>query len=194
MTEHPWTSGVLLWLAPGQECLLNMRKVQDTTPELVCEEALANWENRDCKGNKNQLVPTLDSGRNSPSQAFNHQAGARGSQRNHQRVRHQWRGMTFNKLRSCGLWIIGGSSAVANHISNCVTCCKLHGVVQEQKMADLPEDRLEPGVNSIKKYKHTLHAGLTGSDFRPFRIWRRREAFVIQMRTLICHSFAVNCG
>ena len=59
----------------------------------------------------------------------------------HQNIKHQGRGMTLNELRSNGFWIIGGSSAVGYHIANCVTC---HGAVQEQKMADLPSDRLEP--------------------------------------------------
>ena len=52
--------------------------------------------------------------------------------------------MTLNELRSNGFWIIGGSSAVGYHIANCVTCQRLRGAVQEQKMADLPSDRLEP--------------------------------------------------
>jgi hypothetical protein len=62
----------------------------------------------------------------------------------HQNIKHQGRGMTLNELRSNGFWIIGGSSAVGYHIANCVTCQKLRGAVQEQKMADLPSDRLEP--------------------------------------------------
>jgi hypothetical protein len=62
----------------------------------------------------------------------------------HQKLNHQGRGMTLNELRSNGFWIIGGSSAVGYHIANCVTCQRLRGAVQEQKMADLPSDRLEP--------------------------------------------------
>jgi hypothetical protein len=49
--------------------------------------------------------------------------------------------MTHNNVRSSGFWIIGGRSAVASHISK---CRKLRGSLQEQKMADLPEDRLDP--------------------------------------------------
>lgn len=59
----------------------------------------------------------------------------------HQRVKHQERGMTLNALRSCGIWIIGGSSAVTNHISNCVTCRKLHGALHMSRndiMNDVP--------------------------------------------------------
>ena len=43
-----------------------------------------------------------------------------------------------------GFWIIGCSSAVSSVIFRCVTCRKRRGAVLEQKMADIPEDRLEP--------------------------------------------------
>ena len=62
----------------------------------------------------------------------------------HQRINHQGRGMTLNEIRENGFWIIGGSSAVAGHIIDCVSCRKLRGNVGEQKMASLPQDRLEP--------------------------------------------------
>lgn len=62
----------------------------------------------------------------------------------HNSVEHQGRGMTLNRIRSSGLWIIGGSSAVSHHIAKCVYCQRLRGPVQEQKMADLPADRVQP--------------------------------------------------
>ena len=62
----------------------------------------------------------------------------------HQIVEHQGRGITHNEVRSAGYWVIGGSSAVSNHIAQCAKCRKLRGTPQDQKMADLPEDRLEP--------------------------------------------------
>ena len=62
----------------------------------------------------------------------------------HQETAHQGRGMTTNQLRASGFWIIGCSSAVSQFISQCVKCKKLYGRAQEQKMADLPEDRLQP--------------------------------------------------
>ena len=62
----------------------------------------------------------------------------------HNKIRHQGRGMTLAAIRSSGIWIIGGGSAVARHISKCVTCRKLRAATQEQKMADLPKDRIEP--------------------------------------------------
>ena len=61
----------------------------------------------------------------------------------HQKVAHQGLGITHNHIRSSGFWNIGGRSAVASHISKCVKCRKLRGSLQEQKMADLPEDRLD---------------------------------------------------
>ncbi len=61
----------------------------------------------------------------------------------HEKIGHQGCGMTLNELRANGYWIIGGSSAVGYHISNCVTCQKCRGNVQEQKMANLLKDRTE---------------------------------------------------
>ena len=62
----------------------------------------------------------------------------------HRRAGHLGRGITLNKLRSNGYWIIGGSSIVGYYITNCVLCHRLRGSVQDQKMADLPSDRLHP--------------------------------------------------
>ena len=61
----------------------------------------------------------------------------------HKRTRHQGKGMTLNEVRSNGYWVISGSSVVANMISSSVKCQRLRGSVQEQRMSDLPEDRLE---------------------------------------------------
>ncbi|XP_056017422.1 uncharacterized protein LOC130053841 [Ostrea edulis] len=59
-------------------------------------------------------------------------------------VHHQGRGITHNKLRSLGYWIIGGSKAVTDFIRQCVLCRKLRRPTEIQKMADLPKDRVEP--------------------------------------------------
>ena len=64
----------------------------------------------------------------------------------HHRVEHQGRSITLNSLRSSGYWVIGGALVVGNFISKCVPCCKLCGSVSEQKMVDLPKDRLEPSA------------------------------------------------
>ena len=52
----------------------------------------------------------------------------------HERINHQGRGFTLNEIRENGIWIVNGTSAVASYIAE-------RG---EQKMADLPYDRLEP--------------------------------------------------
>ena len=64
----------------------------------------------------------------------------------HVKVNHMGRGITHNELRQRGYWVVGGSSAVSNCISRCVTCRKLRGCLQFQKMADLPLDRVEPSL------------------------------------------------
>lgn len=62
----------------------------------------------------------------------------------HKKVRHQGRDLTLNEIRSNGFWIVGGSSIVRSDLHKCLVCRKLRGTFQEQKMGDLPEDRLEP--------------------------------------------------
>ena len=62
----------------------------------------------------------------------------------HQQVWHQGRGITLNKLKSSGYWIIGGSKTVANMIRQCVVCRKLRRPTETQRMADLPEERVVP--------------------------------------------------
>ena len=61
----------------------------------------------------------------------------------HEKTQHSGRGMTLNELRSRGFWVIGGNTAVRRYISMCVRCHYLRGPVGEQKMADLPESRLQ---------------------------------------------------
>ncbi|XP_041458034.1 uncharacterized protein LOC121410188 [Lytechinus variegatus] len=61
----------------------------------------------------------------------------------HEEVNHMGRGSTHNQLRQAGYWVIGGSSAVSAIITKCVTCKRLRGPLEKQKMADLPTDRLE---------------------------------------------------
>ena len=51
--------------------------------------------------------------------------------------------MSLNEIQANGFWVISGTSAAASKIANCVTCRKLRGTVQEQKMSDLPGDRLK---------------------------------------------------
>ena len=60
-----------------------------------------------------------------------------------QRTSDQGRARTHAEIRLPGFWIVDGSSIVSHHISKCVTCRKLRAASQQQKMADLPSDRLE---------------------------------------------------
>ena len=57
---------------------------------------------------------------------------------------HQGRGMTHNALHQAGYWIINGRSSISYLLQRCVTCRKLRGSAQVQRMANLPEERLTP--------------------------------------------------
>ena len=61
----------------------------------------------------------------------------------HLKVNHMGRGITFNELRQRGYWINGGTSVISNLIAKCVTCKRFRGQLQNQKMSDLPKDRLQ---------------------------------------------------
>ncbi len=62
----------------------------------------------------------------------------------HEESGHSGRCMTLNTIRQAGLWIIRARAAVTKLVMKCITCHKLRGSTCEQKMVDLPEDRLEP--------------------------------------------------
>ncbi|XP_078494100.1 uncharacterized protein LOC113475732 [Ciona intestinalis] len=61
----------------------------------------------------------------------------------HKDVNHMGRGITHDHIRQSGYWIIGGSSAVAYYISQCITCRRTRRPPETQRMADLPVDRTE---------------------------------------------------
>lgn len=61
----------------------------------------------------------------------------------HAKVSHSGRGMTMNAVRQAGYWVVNARSAVAKLIMNCVICRKLRGHPCEQRMSDLPVDRVE---------------------------------------------------
>nr|XP_039258111.1 uncharacterized protein LOC120334671 [Styela clava] len=63
--------------------------------------------------------------------------------RYHEVVKHQGRGITLNEIRSAGFWIVPGIAAVSSFIHHCTKCRRLRGTFQEQKMADLPKDRMD---------------------------------------------------
>ncbi|KAJ8356530.1 hypothetical protein SKAU_G00193240 [Synaphobranchus kaupii] len=59
----------------------------------------------------------------------------------HKQVAHQGRHITEGAVRAAGYWIIGSKRFF---IHKCVICRKLRGRLEDQKMADLPADRLTP--------------------------------------------------
>ena len=62
----------------------------------------------------------------------------------YEQCEHRGRGMTTNEIRGNGFWIIGCSSAVSSQINKCVKCRKIRFPTEDQRMADLSEDRVEP--------------------------------------------------
>ena len=69
----------------------------------------------------------------------------------HEQTSHQGRLFTEGAIRTAGYWIIGGKRCVNSTIHQCVTCRKLRGRPETQKMADLPQDRLsmEPPFTNV---------------------------------------------
>lgn len=61
----------------------------------------------------------------------------------HEKTYHQGRGITMNELRANGYWILGCSKVVSSQIYRCIRCRKFRRRTEQQKMADLPEDRME---------------------------------------------------
>jgi hypothetical protein len=62
----------------------------------------------------------------------------------HERTAHSGAETTLAELRACGYWIIGGRTTIRACLTRCVKCRRLHGSLMTQKMADLPEDRVNP--------------------------------------------------
>ncbi|XP_038823288.1 uncharacterized protein LOC120023350 [Salvelinus namaycush] len=69
----------------------------------------------------------------------------------HEQVAHQGRHFSDGAIRAAGFWIIGSKRLVSGIIHKCVTCRKVRGRLVDQKMADLPADRLssEPPFTSV---------------------------------------------
>lgn len=61
----------------------------------------------------------------------------------HEQVKHQGRHLTEGTIRAAGLWILGGKRLVNSVIHKCIICRKLRGKQEEQRMADLPPERLK---------------------------------------------------
>ncbi|XP_026015330.1 uncharacterized protein LOC113016608 [Astatotilapia calliptera] len=62
----------------------------------------------------------------------------------HEEVKHQGKGMTLSAIRTRGYWIPGIGRTVASYLRRCVVCRKLRRRTEEQKMADLPPERVNP--------------------------------------------------
>ena len=61
----------------------------------------------------------------------------------HSQVHHQGRQITHGAIRQAGYWLVDGHHMVAKELNQCVLCKKLRGPPLEQRMADLPADRIE---------------------------------------------------
>ncbi|XP_064486113.1 uncharacterized protein LOC135398658 [Ornithodoros turicata] len=60
----------------------------------------------------------------------------------HEKVPHQGRHFTEGAIRTIRLWIVGAKRSIGAVIHKCVQCRKLRGRLEEQKMADLPKERV----------------------------------------------------
>ena len=62
----------------------------------------------------------------------------------HEQVKHLGRVFTEGLIRSSGFWIIGGKRLINSVLNKCVKCRISRGRAIEQRMADLPPERLTP--------------------------------------------------
>ena len=60
----------------------------------------------------------------------------------HENMTHGRKGIILNELRQCGFWIVSANSAIRSLIHRCAKCCKLRGKLGEQKMSDIPKERI----------------------------------------------------
>ena len=60
----------------------------------------------------------------------------------HSKTQHSGKTTTLAEVRSCGFWVVSGNSLVKKLVFLCVRCQFLRGKFGEQKMANLPFERL----------------------------------------------------
>ena len=60
----------------------------------------------------------------------------------HDQVKHQGRLFTEGAVRTAGFWLVGGKRCISSVLHKCLTCRRLRGTAENQKMADLPVERL----------------------------------------------------
>ena len=85
--------------------------------------------------------------------------------RYHSDYHHQGRHITEWVVRAAGFWIIGSKRLMSSIIHKCITCRNLRGKTEQQIMADLPTDRVEPSP-------HFTNVGVDA--FGPWTIVSRR--------------------
>ena len=98
----------------------------------------------------------------------------------HEDIAHLGRTSTLGELRTRGYWIISGGSQVRKLVDHCQHCRGLRGKPENQKMADLPEDRVS-----------TMEPPFTrcGADmFGPFIIRERRSELKRYGIIFTCYS------
>ena len=60
----------------------------------------------------------------------------------HEKTANSGSGMTINEIRNVGYWITNCNRAVKSLIAKCIICRHLSRSICQQKMADLPRERL----------------------------------------------------
>lgn len=63
----------------------------------------------------------------------------------HVKTGHSGRTTTIHEMRARGFWVIGIRRLVASILRGCVLCLRHHAPFLQQRMADLPADRVTPG-------------------------------------------------
>ena len=97
----------------------------------------------------------------------------------HKILAHAGREHVLSAIRQ-RYWIVGARSLVRQLVSQCVTCRRREGPVMQQKMADLPKERLVP---------HQPPFTYTGVDFfGPFHVKRARSTIKIYGCLFVCFN------
>ncbi|XP_074645898.1 uncharacterized protein LOC141902157 [Tubulanus polymorphus] len=91
---------------------------------------------------------------------------------------HRGREYTLSKIR-LKFWVVNGKSAVWRTISKCINCRKRNAKLSQQKMSDLPPDRVSPDKPPFS---------FVGLDyFGPFLVKRGRSLHSLNSLE-VCHS------
>ena len=101
----------------------------------------------------------------------------------HAKVQHNGRGITLNEIRANGYWVVNGNAAVRSIIAKRVKCRQLRGSVGEQKMANLPESRLDPAPPFIYCAVDYFGPWLVNSFLQALRRFVARRGLVREIRS-----------